>query len=76
MAKKSVAPSPLSRPKPTIRFELPDGLPGHLPQVEQAVTLTVKGTLVKTAAKDAEYNDYASITVRPSGVVVNNGKKK
>jgi len=76
MAKRSVAPSPLSKPKPTIRFELDDGLPPHLPAVESEITLTVKGKLVKVAAKDAEYNDYANITVRPSSVVVNDGKKK
>ena len=76
MAKAAVAPSPLSKPKPTIKFDLGDGLPPHLPSVNSEVTLTVKGTLVKVAAKDAEYNDYACITVRPSSVVVNGGKKK
>ena len=75
MAKRSVAPSPLSKPKPTIRFELDDGLPAHLPAVESEITLIVKGTLVKVAAKDADYNDFACITVRPSSVVVNGGKK-
>lgn len=60
----------MSKPKPTIRFDLDDGLPGHLPQVGQDVSLMVKGKLVKVAAKDAEYNDYPSIAVRPSSVVV------
>ena len=61
--------------KPTIRFELADGLPGHLPQVNQDVTLVVKGKLVKVASKDADYNDFAYITVRPSKVAVEGGKK-
>ena len=65
----------MSRPKPTIRFELDDGLPGHLPQVEQDLTLTVKGKLIKVAAKDADYNEFACITVRPSKVTVAGGKK-
>ena len=76
MAKRSVAPSPLSKPKPTIKFNLGDGLPAHVPSVNSEVTLTVKGTLVKVAAKDAEYNDYANITVRPSKVTVGGGGKK
>jgi len=79
MAKTSVKPSPTSgplRPKPTIRFDLGEGLPSRLPAVNSEVTLTVKGTLVKIAAKDADFNEYATITVRPSSVVVNDGKKK
>ena len=65
----------MSKPKPTIRFDLDEGLPGHLPQVGQDVSLMVKGKLVKVAAKDAEYNDFACITVRPSKVTVEGGKK-
>ena len=62
--------------KPTIRFELADGLPSHLPQVNQDVTILVKGKLVKVAAKEADYNDLATITVRPSKVTVEGGSKK
>mgnify|MGYP001558203306 CR=1 FL=1 len=79
MAKRSVPASPLStsmKPKPTIRFELADGLPGHLPQVNQDVTLTVKGKLVKVAAKGADYDSYDCITVQPSKVTVEGGGKK
>mgnify|MGYP001562516634 FL=1 len=65
----------MSKPKPTIRFDLDEGLPSHLPQVNSDVTLLVKGKLVKVAAKDAEYNDFAAITVRPSKVTVEGGKK-
>ena len=78
MAKKSVAPSPastMSRPKPTIRFELDDGLPSHLPQVNQDVSILVKGKLVKVAAKGADYDSYDCITVQPSKVTVAGGKK-
>ena len=66
----------MSKPKPTIRFDLDEGLPGHLPQVNEDVTLVVKGKLVKVAAKDADYNDFACITVRPSKVAVEGGSKK
>jgi len=44
--------------------------------VESEITLIVKGKLVKVAAKDAEYNDYANMTVRPSKVTVEGGGKK
>ena len=76
MAKAAVAPSPLSKPKPTIRFELEDGLPSHLPQVNQDVTLMVRGKLVKVAAKGADYDSYDCITVQPSKVTVEGGGKK
>ena len=76
MAKHAVAPSPLSKPKPTIRFELADGLPSHLPQVNQDVTLTVRGKLVKVAAKGADYDSFDCITVQPSKVTVEGGGKK
>jgi hypothetical protein len=78
MAKKSVpqAAVGMSRPKPTLRFEMPDGLPKDLPEVESEVSLNVRGKLVKVAAKDAEYNDYACLTVRPESVTVAKGKKR
>lgn len=63
------------RPKPTIRFDLDGGLPSDLPSVNQDVTLMVKGKLVKIASKGADYNDFDSITVRPSRVKVEGGKK-
>jgi len=76
MAKHAVTASPLSKPKPTIRFELEDGLPSHLPQVNSDVTLMVRGKLVKVAAKGADYDSYDCITVQPSKVTVEGGGKK
>lgn len=66
----------MSKPKPTIRFDMDDGLPGHLPQVNQDVTLLVKGKLVKVQAKNADYNEFDNIMVRPSSVKVEGGGKR
>ena len=79
MAKKSVAPSAVStapRPKPTISFDLPDGLPDNLPSVKKSVRLIVTGTLVEVEAKNSDYNEYDRIRVRPDSVKVEDGKKK
>ena len=79
MAKKQMpqtAPA-MSRPKPTVRFELPDGLPKNLPDVESTVSLVVRGKLIRVAAKDGDYTgEFPCITVRPDSVVVQgkNGK--
>ena len=66
----------MSKPKPTIRFDLDAGLPSDLPSVNQDVTLTVSGKLVKVAAKNADYNDFDNITVRPSKVTVGKQGKR
>jgi len=75
MAKRSVAPSPLSKPKPTIRFEFPDGLPKDLPNVEESVSLMVRGKLLKIAAKGGDYDMYATLTVQPDSVRVMSKEK-
>jgi len=71
MSKKCIAPSPTSpsKPQPTIHFELPDGLPKNLPDVESSVSLVVRGKLLKIAAKDGDY-EFPCLTLRPDSVTL------
>ncbi len=50
-------------------------MPANLPQVNQDVTILVKGKLIEVEAKNADYNNFDSIRVRPSKVTVEGGKK-
>lgn len=73
----SSAVAPCPRPKPSVEFDLPEGLPSGLPEVKQDVTVVVKGKLLRVqAGRKGDWPQYDSIKIQPESVAVSGHKAK